>query len=136
MRHSDTVQTLVGNRTLDSTWCFLQKPIAYSNVALIDPVTKAACRASWRYLEDGTKVSAYSLNRNIKFHDCYTTQAMCCTTAVTALLQLQVRITRGKLASGSAIPRPALLARSSRTRSYVGALLTSSHAGCSTVQRS
>ena len=41
----------------------LQKPIAYSNVALIDPVTKAACRSRWRYLEDGTKVSAYSLNQ-------------------------------------------------------------------------
>ena len=35
---------------------------------------------------------------------------------------LQVRITRGKLASGSSIPRPALLAKSSRTRSYVGEL--------------
>lgn len=64
----------------------IEKPIAYSNVALIDPVTKAPCRSTWRYLEDGTKV----------------------------------RITRGKLASGSPIPRPALLARSSRTRSYVG----------------
>lgn len=64
----------------------IEKPIAYSNVALIDPVTKAPCRTSWRYLEDGTKV----------------------------------RITRGKLASGSSIPRPALLAKSSRTRSYVG----------------
>ncbi|KAL3139644.1 hypothetical protein ABBQ38_003961 [Trebouxia sp. C0009 RCD-2024] len=64
----------------------IEKPIAYSNVALIDPVTKAACRTSWRYLEDGTKV----------------------------------RITHGKLASGTAIPRPAVLARASRTRSYVG----------------
>lgn len=64
----------------------IEKPIAYSNVALIDPVTKAPCRSTWRYLEDGTKV----------------------------------RITRGKLASGSPIPRPALLAKSSRTRSYVG----------------
>ncbi len=35
-------------------------------------------------------------------------------------LLYQVRITRGKLASGSPIPRPALLAKSSRTRSYVG----------------
>ena len=43
-------------------------------------------------------------------------------------------MTCGKLASGSAIPRPALLARASRTRSYVGMLLTSSRAGCSTVQ--
>lgn len=64
----------------------IEKPIAYSNVALIDPVTKAPCRSSWRYLEDGTKV----------------------------------RVTRGKLSSGSAIPRPAVLARACRTRSYVG----------------
>ncbi|KAL0040764.1 hypothetical protein WJX79_004793 [Trebouxia sp. C0005] len=64
----------------------IEKPIAYSNVALVDPVTKAPCRSTWRYLEDGTKV----------------------------------RITRGKLASGSPIPRPTLLAKSSRTRSYVG----------------
>lgn len=35
----------------------LQKPIAYSNVSLIDPVTKAPCRVSWRYLADGAKVS-------------------------------------------------------------------------------
>ena len=35
----------------------VQKPVAYSNVSLIDPVTKAACRVSWRYLADGTKVS-------------------------------------------------------------------------------
>lgn len=36
---------------------YLQKPIAYSNVSLIDPVTKAPCRVSWRYLADGAKVS-------------------------------------------------------------------------------
>lgn len=70
----------------------IEKPVAYSNVSLVDPVTKAACRTSWRFLEDGTKV----------------------------------RITQGKLASGSAIPRPALLARASRTRSYVGKKDTSS----------
>lgn len=34
----------------------LQSPIHYSNVALIDPVTKAAVRVSRQYLEDGTKV--------------------------------------------------------------------------------
>lgn len=61
----------------------MQKPIAYSNVALIDPVTKAACRSSWRYLEDGTKVSVHvssSFGCNnciIKLHGCYSTQAIC-----------------------------------------------------------
>ena len=35
----------------------VQKPLAYSNVSLIDPVTKASSRVSWRYLADGTKVS-------------------------------------------------------------------------------
>lgn len=64
----------------------IEKPIAYSNVSLIDPVTKAPCRVSWRYLADGAKV----------------------------------RITRGKLASESAIARPASLNRRSRIRSYVG----------------
>ena len=35
----------------------VQKPLAYSNVSLIDPVSQAPCRVSWRYLADGTKVS-------------------------------------------------------------------------------
>lgn len=34
----------------------VQAPIHYSNVALIDPVTKGAVRVQWRFLEDGTKV--------------------------------------------------------------------------------
>ena len=34
-----------------------QSPIAYSNVALIDPVTGSPVRSTWRFLEDGTKVS-------------------------------------------------------------------------------
>ena len=34
----------------------LQSPIHYSNVALIDPVTKGAVRVSRQYLEDGSKV--------------------------------------------------------------------------------
>lgn len=37
---------------------------------------------------------------------------------------LQVRVTRGKLASGTAIARPAVLARRSRTRTYEGKLLS------------
>lgn len=53
-----------------------QTPIHYSNVRLIDPVTKAPVRVAWRYLEDGSKV----------------------------------RVTRGARASGSVLPRPALLA--------------------------
>ena len=69
----------------------------------------------------------------IKLHGCYSTQAIC-TLQHTLVLRLQVRITCGKLASGSAIPRPALLARASRTRSYVGMLVKSARAGCSTVQ--
>ena len=34
----------------------VESPIAYSNVSLIDPVTKHPVKAAWRYLEDGTKV--------------------------------------------------------------------------------
>lgn len=34
----------------------VESPIAYSNVSLIDPVTKHPVKVSWRYLEDGTKV--------------------------------------------------------------------------------
>ena len=37
----------------------IQGPIHYSNVSLIDPVTKAAVRVSRRYLEDGTKVQLH-----------------------------------------------------------------------------
>ena len=35
---------------------FPQVPIHFSSVALIDPVTSAPVRTTWRYLEDGTKV--------------------------------------------------------------------------------
>lgn len=34
----------------------VESPISYSNVSLIDPVTKAPVKVSWRYLEDGSKV--------------------------------------------------------------------------------
>ncbi len=34
----------------------LQSPLHYSNVALVDPVTKGAVRVAKRFLEDGTKV--------------------------------------------------------------------------------
>jgi large subunit ribosomal protein L24 len=34
----------------------VESPIAYSNVSLIDPVTKHPVKVSWRYLEDGSKV--------------------------------------------------------------------------------
>jgi len=34
----------------------VESPIAYSNVSLIDPVTKHPVKVAWRYLEDGTKV--------------------------------------------------------------------------------
>lgn len=34
----------------------VESPVSYSNVSLIDPVTKAPVKVSWRYLEDGSKV--------------------------------------------------------------------------------
>lgn len=34
----------------------VESPVAYSNVSLIDPVTKHPVKVTWRYLEDGTKV--------------------------------------------------------------------------------
>jgi Ribosomal proteins 50S L24/mitochondrial 39S L24 len=33
-----------------------ESPLHYSNVQLVDPVTKAPVRATWRFLEDGSKV--------------------------------------------------------------------------------
>lgn len=53
----------------------MESAVHYSNVSLIDPVTNAPVKTSWRYLEDGSKV----------------------------------RITRGKLASQSIVPRPEVL---------------------------
>lgn len=53
----------------------VESPIHYSNLRLIDPVTKSPVRASFRFLEDGSKV----------------------------------RVSRGKLASDSVIPRPDIL---------------------------
>lgn len=50
-----------------SEWCLyrlltshvvVQSPLHYSNVMLADPVTGRPVRVGWRYLEDGTKVSA------------------------------------------------------------------------------
>ena len=49
------------------SFCTLQSPIHYSNVALIDPVTKAPVRISRRYLEDGTKVP----NGGYMVHACF-----------------------------------------------------------------
>lgn len=53
----------------------VESPLHYSNVALVDPVTKKAVRVAKRFLEDGTKV----------------------------------RISRGKLASQSIIPKSDIL---------------------------
>ena len=53
----------------------VESPLHYSNVSIVDPVTNAPVKVSFRYLEDGTKI----------------------------------RMTRGKLASGSVIPRPDIL---------------------------
>lgn len=60
----------------------VESPIAYSNVSLLDPVTKSPVKVSWRYLEDGTKV----------------------------------RVTRGKLSSGSVVPRPEVLKQRRKPR--------------------
>eukprot|EP00897_Mesotaenium_endlicherianum_P000457 jgi/Mesen1/10411/ME000081S09797 len=34
----------------------IESPVHVSNVSLMDPVTGAPCRVTWRYLEDGTRV--------------------------------------------------------------------------------
>jgi hypothetical protein len=64
----------------------VETPIHYSNVRLVDPVTKAPVRVGWRYLEDGSKV----------------------------------RVTKGSRASGSVVPRPALLAQRRAPRPLPG----------------
>lgn len=43
----------------------LEKPVHYSNVALVDPVTGDATKVSFRYLEDGTKVRVARKTGNI-----------------------------------------------------------------------
>lgn len=45
-------------RTKDSPGGIIsvESPLHYSNVQLVDPVTNAPVRVSWRYLEDGTKI--------------------------------------------------------------------------------
>lgn len=60
----------------------VESPVPYSNVSLLDPVTKSPVKVSWRYLEDGTKV----------------------------------RVTRGKLSSGSVVPRPEVLKQRKKPR--------------------
>lgn len=60
----------------------VESPLHYSNVALVDPVSGGAVRASWRFLEDGTKV----------------------------------RITRGRGASASIVPKPDVLKQRSKPR--------------------
>jgi len=63
----------------------VESPIAYSNVSLVDPVTKSPVKTSWRFLETGEKV----------------------------------RISRGKLASESIIPRPEILKQRKKPRPAV-----------------
>ncbi len=36
-----------------------ESPLHYSNVQLVDPVTDAPVRVTWRFLEDGTKARCY-----------------------------------------------------------------------------
>ncbi len=92
----------------------VQVPLQYSNVALIDPVTSAPVRSTWRYLSDGTKVRTVALvlttrrcrnwvpRPHMSFH-------------------LQVRVSRGKQASGSVIPRPEVLLQRRKPRPLPGA---------------
>lgn len=63
-----------------------ESPLHYSNVQVVDPVTKAPVRLTWRFLEDGTKV----------------------------------RVTRGKKASGSIVPRPEILKQRRKPRPLPG----------------
>lgn len=35
-----------------------ESPLHYSNVQLVDPVTKEPVRVTWRFLDDGSKVHA------------------------------------------------------------------------------
>ena len=42
----------------------MQSPLHYSNVALVDPVTKKAVRVAKRFLKDGTKVVALAIQEN------------------------------------------------------------------------
>lgn len=63
-----------------------ESPLHYSNVQLIDPVTNAPVRVTWRFLEDGSKV----------------------------------RVTRGKKASGSVVPRPEILKQRRKPRPLPG----------------
>jgi len=44
----------------------VQSPLHYSNVALVDPVTKKAVRVAKRFLEDGTKVQTLPKAPNIQ----------------------------------------------------------------------
>ena len=53
-----------------------QVPIHFSNVALIDPVTAAPVRTTWRYLEDGTKVRRVP-SRAALFYSASTAGANC-----------------------------------------------------------
>lgn len=50
----------------------LQSPVHYSNVMLADPVTGGPVRATWRYLENGSKVRTsgfFSASTSDSFHN-------------------------------------------------------------------
>eukprot|EP00884_Botryococcus_braunii_P002980 jgi/Botrbrau1/12683/Bobra.67_1s0047.1 len=64
----------------------IEAPLHYSNVMLVDPVTNAAVRSGFKYMEDGTKV----------------------------------RVSRGRNASGSIIPRPEVLKQRRSPRPLIG----------------
>lgn len=100
-----------------------ESPLHYSNVQLVDPVTKAPVRVTWRFLEDGSKVcarggvyplksaeSAFTVVVDLSQH-CRLTCRICC----------QVRVTRGKKASGSIVPRPEVLKQRRKPRPLPGA---------------
>ena len=89
-------------------------PIQYSNVALIDPVTSAPVRSTWRYLSDGTKVRTVWANAHLK-------PVQGSAPAFDTSVYMQVRVSRGKQASGSVIPRPEVLLQRRKPRPLPGA---------------
>jgi large subunit ribosomal protein L24 len=85
----------------------VESPLHYSNVSLIDPVTKQPVRISWCFLEDGSKASPV---HGAATHTLpWATQCCAPLNRPPAAPAQQVRQTKGKLASASVIPRPEVL---------------------------
>lgn len=95
-----------------------QSPIHYSNVMLADPVTGKPVRTQWRFLEDGTKAPARPPpntataalgHSQVSPTELLPAAHMHHQLAAVVWCALQVRVTKGKLASGSIVPRPEIL---------------------------